>query len=102
MEIKITEREKEVIEMTRKGEEYHALLFFSPDQEKCSLELEITDPYKCAHFIAELFCNQKDFIKEECGFQIKAVSSIGVYSDLQNLKEDVHNSIEEKFNEHKL
>lgn len=102
MEIILNEREKEIIEMTRNGENHHSLSFFAPDQNKCSLELEITDPYKCAHFISELFYHQKDFLKEECGFQIKAVSSIGVYSDLQNLKEEIHDSINTVFNEHRL
>lgn len=101
MQIILSEQEKEWIEQTRRGER-NTNVFLSPDQEKCSLELTIHDPYKCAFFLEYLFFEMKKFTKEECGFEISAVSSIGAYSDTKDLKEDIINAIAKVLREHNL
>lgn len=102
MKIILEERDKEIMEKYRSGEMYEkyglSLPLISPYSTKCSLELKINDPYKCGVVLAELFHSLRDFEKEECGFEISAVSLMGVYSDYNNIKEDVLNAVNEAFN----
>lgn len=101
MKIILDERDKEIIEKYRSGEMYEkyglSLPLISEHSKKCSLELKINDPYKCGVVLAELFHRLRDFEKEECGFEITAVSLMGVHSDYENIKEDVLNAVNEAF-----
>ena len=105
MQIIFDEKDKAHVEKYKSGEykKYNlSLPFISPTQEKCSLELKINDPYKCAIFLQSLFYHLRDYTKENCGFEVSAVSLIGVHSDLQNLDDDLHKAIVNALKEHKV
>ena len=106
MKIEFTERDKEVIEMIKKGENNLRTALVHPGTEKCSVELEIHDPYKCDAFLRELFYYLEDTIAEDLGFKVKAVSLLGVASDFNYLKEDVmdkiNEAVKEAFAKHRL
>ena len=105
MNINFTEQDKKVAEDYRSGKyaQYGMdLPFISKNQEKCSLELKINDPYKCAVFLADLFYRLRDYTKEECGFEVGAVSLIGVHSDLCNLSDDLREALDKALKNHNL
>lgn len=103
MEIIFDEKDIQSAERRKKGENHHHLILLGKDSHKCSLELKVTDPYKCDVFLTELFYRLKEeHIKENCGFEVSAVSLIGVHSDLTNLSDDLHNAIDEALGKHNL
>ena len=105
MEIVFTEKDKEIVEQFRNGEMSQigiTLPFLSDDTKKCSLELEINDPFKCAIFLSRLIYDLRDYTKEECGFDISAISLIGVHSDLNNLNFDIMNAVKTVLEKHNL
>ena len=102
MEIIFDEKDIQSAKRRKKGENHHHLILIGKDQQKCSLELKVTDPYKCDVFLTELFYHLKDYTKENCGFEVSAVSLIGVHSDLANLPDDLHKAIDNALKEHNL
>lgn len=105
MKIIFDEKDKSIAEDYRNGKykKYGLdLPLISTKQEKCSLELKINDPYKCAVFLSDLFYHLKDYTKENCGFEVSAVSLLGVYSDLKDLPETLHKAIDEALSKHNL
>lgn len=106
MKIEFDEYDKKSIEKYRNHELFGSvqlpLPFISENQEKCSIELKINDPYKCAVFLSELFYSLRDHTKNELGFEVSAVSLIGVYSDLQKLDDSLHEAINEAIKKHNI
>ena len=100
MEIKFDEQNKKIIESVRTGEDNIELFLLSPDSEKCSLELKIHDPYKCHEFLREIFYNKKEYLKDELGFEVAAISRRGVYSDGEKFKEEITNTINDLINKY--
>ena len=95
MQIILDEKDKDIIEKTRNKEKGFYLSFVGEDSEKCSIEFTVNDPYKCNRFLQQLFHEHNDFLKEECGCEIKAISLLGVYSDLQKLGKEINEVLEE-------
>lgn len=105
MKIIFDEKDKNVVEKYKNGDmkKYGlSLPFISEHSTKCSLELKINDPYKCGVFLGELFHRLREYTIEECGFEISAVSLIGVHSDLQNLDEDILEAVNSVIKKHNL
>lgn len=102
MKIEFNEQDITSAELRKKRENHHHLILIGKDSQKCSLELKVTDPYKCDVFLTELFYSLKDYTKENCGFEVSAVSLLGVYSDLNNLSDGLHKAIDEALDKHNL
>lgn len=104
MKIIFEDEDKDLAELIKEGKTHLKQLMLGPMSTKCSIELEVTDPYKCDIFLRELMYNNdlKTKLSEECGFKAKAVSLNGVYSDYNNLKEELHCAINQVLHDHNI
>lgn len=102
MKIVFDEKDQQVVERYRKGDLGVSIPFIGEDTTKCSLELKINDPYKCSVFLSGLFYSLRDYTKEQCGFEVEAVSLIGVHTDLGNLRPDIRQAVDNVLHKHNI